>query len=163
MTSALRDKYATNSIKFWSHHISEMLRKSMVWTIQSNVKKESLYLTLPPYKRSHNALRHTLGCKNSRFYIWDFVLTHMYGICHVWYIEIYIYTPPLPENRKVLETVGCTPGKPKFLLFIFAFVSLSPCPVLPTPFLFFLSLFQKGGVGIGGEVLPMKIPWEELN
>lgn len=45
--------------------------------------------------------------------------------------------------------------KPKFLLFIFAFVSLSSCPVLSTPFLF-PSLFQNGGAGLGGEVLPIQ-------
>lgn len=70
-----RTNMLQNPMKFSGRHISEMLRKPMVWAIHANVKKESLYLTLPPDNRSHNALRYTLGCKDSIFYIWDFVLT----------------------------------------------------------------------------------------
>ena len=55
--------------KFQYFHMN---RNPTVWTMQTNVKNESLFLTLSPYKRKYNDLWDTLGFKNSLFYTWEY-------------------------------------------------------------------------------------------
>lgn len=85
-----RTNMLLNPTKFRGCHISEMLRKPMVWAMQSNH-----YISYFYHERSHNALRCILDFKDHIFSIWNFTLTHLYGViklsCLI-YVHIYFFS-----------------------------------------------------------------------